>query len=130
MPLCFLGPFFTCACTVFPEHEKCPNTRGIETEKEGNMKRRKIQIPRIDRQHRFETGCKPSQGAYRSWALSKPVPLPLIHRTQLSPSVPKDSDKLAMHRRDCLSIRTGINHVADDIWDVYSEKTEIDVPRS
>jgi hypothetical protein len=64
----------------------------------------------------LDTGCKPSQGAYRSWALSKPIPLPLTRRTQLSTNVPKDSDKLAMHRRDCFRKEWGINHVADDIW--------------
>jgi hypothetical protein len=61
----------------------------------------------------LDTGCKPSQGAYRSWVLSQqPVPLPLTRRTKLSPTVPKDRDKLARHRRDCFRKERRINTVA------------------
>jgi hypothetical protein len=75
----------------------------------------KFQIPLIDgHTTSLDEGCKPSQGAYRS-SLSKPVPQALTHRTQLSPSVAKDSDKLVMHRVDCFG-KERINHVEDDMW--------------
>ena len=78
----------------------------------------------------LDTGCKPSQGAYRSWTLSKPVPLPLTRRTKLSPIVPKDRDKLALQRRDYFRKERRINHVADDICDALFRETNTVAGRS
>jgi len=97
----------------FLEHDKCPDTRGRKRKK---GERETLATKNSGFLWLIDTGCKPSQGAYRSWTLSKPVPLPLTRRTKLSPIVPKDRDKLALQRRDYFRKERRIDHVADDIW--------------